>query len=162
MTQHDEERDQGFERWLVEAARDARLAPAVRAPAGFADRVMARVATPASAVGLRDPLPWWVRAAANRASVLALAVLALVAAYPNALLVAPDVLRSWISPLPGVLVRGLIPFVEPLTAQLSGSLGAPGTGPALAFALLVPALLASLALYRWSLSLTSAFSKHTR
>ncbi len=77
---------------------------AARAPAGFSDRVMARVAAPARALGGAIPeaafatpalseaafatpaLPWWVRAAAEPACALALALAGLLIWAGDALL----------------------------------------------------------------------------
>ena len=77
----------------LERALDAHFAGAdVLAPAGFADRVMARVAA-ASAVASRtpwclaeDPLPWWTRLAAEPAVALAVALASLLLWRGDALL----------------------------------------------------------------------------
>jgi hypothetical protein len=61
---------------------DALSAAAATAPAGFAERVMGRVARARTArlaaLAEMDALPWWVRAAAEPAAALALALGALV------------------------------------------------------------------------------------
>lgn len=67
-------------------------APAVSAPAGFGDRVMARVADVESRsvreIVLPSIFPWWTRAAAQPAAVLAFVVAGLTLRYGDALVAA--------------------------------------------------------------------------
>jgi hypothetical protein len=167
-------RDESFELWLLEAARGARAWSGSSAPEGLTDRVMARVALEGRATAgslgavhvaagaLHDTLPWWVRAAAKPASVLALAVLALVTAFPNALLQAPATVDAWSAAALGIVGAALQPFLHLLSAPVSGSFAAPGMGLALSVALSLPAFLVSIVLYRWSAGLASAFTKSPR
>ncbi|MGH7724555.1 MAG: hypothetical protein ACREOU_03930 [Candidatus Eiseniibacteriota bacterium] len=167
-------RDQSFERWLLEAARGARALSGPSAPEGLTDRIMARVALEGRATAvspsavhvaagaLHDTLPWWVRAVASRASVLALAVLALVTAFPNELLQAPATVEAWSAAALGIVGAAFLPFFRILAAPVSGSFDAPGMGLALSVALSLPAFLVSIVLYRWSAGLASAFTKSPR
>src|SRR5215510_15182615 len=79
-----DEFEDGLDQRLTEALREHALAPPA-APAGFTARVMARTRRARAArpalVALLDPLHWWVRAAAQPALVLALALGALVLTY---------------------------------------------------------------------------------
>ncbi len=130
-------------------------APAIAAPPRFTGRVMARVAQ-ASAARVSAPwtltneMPWWVRAAADPATLLAAAVAALVVWRADALLRfaavvpaaiagawrrAPDAAGEWLAR--GAGFTGVPAFADP-AVQL---------GLALALASLLT--VASVPLYRW-------------
>lgn len=169
-----------FERWLDDgmpeagtalaqdhAAHCARCAPALAAaleveqflatppapaPAGFADRVMARVeASAAVRASLMAPpsspaFAWWVRAAAEPAVALALGLAGLlvwkrdafVAAFSGLLVIAGQLVSEASAIAPAMMWTPRIPTLSPLV-----SLGlAMVAAPALA--------LGSLALYRWT------------
>jgi len=128
---------------------DVRLTRALRAlateppaaPAGFTARVMARTRRARAArpalLPFRDPLPWWVRAAAQPALVLAVALGAIVLTYH-------------------VQVAGTAMLLASRTLALLGGVATPfqRQDPLVQTALLVSigimGLLASLPLYLWS------------
>lgn len=123
--------------------------PAPRAPQGFTDRVMARVAQartspePARAAPDDAPaLPWWVEMMGEPAAALALGVAAVTA------LQAP----AWVRSGPAV-VSGAAVWVsgwgDALAIQIRAALG-PTQIDALALGLLPLLLLLSLPLYRWA------------
>ncbi len=124
----------------------------VAAPADFADRVMAGVARTgrrqAATWVVSDVLPWWVRALADPAAVLAAALAALVLwQYPLLSRVAPVAWRVLSGSALGGVLRlpgppaswpGLAVFADP---YVLGGLGLAG---------LPVAWWAGLAIYRWS------------
>jgi hypothetical protein len=130
------------------------LAPRVRAPGGFADRVMARVARTAQLrprvfaadlVPLPPVLPWWVRAAFEPACALALVLAAAL------LWRAPDFMffaSSLASQLTAWLAGAAAP--APPAAISPRALLQPAPLNALAFGLAAPLVMATRALYRWS------------
>lgn len=138
-------RDAGFEEGLDERLTDALRAHAASppaAPAGFTARVMARArrarawASPALLV-YRDPLPWWVRAAAQPALVLALTLAVIVLRYPAELAEAGSVLVSRTPAWIGTLT---VPFQQQDSLVRTALLVSFGT----------MALLAAVPLYYWS------------
>ena len=75
----------------IESLLSPERAPALRDRAGFVDRVMRRVALEersALSVALwrASPIPWWIQAATDPASILACALLALLALRPTGLM----------------------------------------------------------------------------
>jgi len=139
-----DEFEEGLEPGLKEALRAHAATPPL-APAGFTATVMQRarraraLASPAL-LALRDPLPWWVRAAAQPALVLALTLAVLVLRYAALMADAGMMLVS-------------------RTAMLLGAAAAPfeQQDPIVQTALLVAfgvmALMASVPLFFWSGSL---------
>ena len=126
--------------------------PLAPAPAGFADRVMARVeASAAVRANLLGPgsapaFDWWVRAAAEPAVVLALALAglmlwkrdAVLAAFSGALVMAGQLVSASPRMAPSIAELHWLPVLSPIQ-----SLGlAMVVAPALA--------LVSLSLYRWT------------
>ena len=120
----------------------------------FADRVMAHVAlTPQDAVAmpagarvLVDVLPWWIRATAQPASVLALGLAALVSAF----------LPQWLG-----ASRDAPQWSAAALTVFTGALGAiagsdPLAAAAVALALLPLVVVASLGFYRLGAALTTA------
>lgn len=133
------------------------------APAGFGDRVMARIALEgyeareglalagraAGWVGgiVNDPLPWWVRASARPAPALGLVALALIATFPDAILRAGLAARAW-------MVATALPATQAL-GQVAGSTpgvstSMPGAAAAVWLGLVLPTLVFAFALYQWS------------
>jgi len=154
--------------WAAERSVARALAaalPAVPDPsAGFADRVMARVAVvpqdrradaarfvpvPGSQP---DALPWWIRAMAQPASALALALagfaVLLVPRLPGLSAAVP----AWSAGAVTTLAGAVAPWIAPLVARTTRD---PWFGPALALAILPLVVLASLAAYRLGLGLAS-------
>ena len=126
--------------------------PLAPAPAGFADRVMARVeASAAVRANLLGPgsapaFDWWVRAAAEPAVVLALGLAgllvwkrdAVLAAFSGALVIVGQLVNAAPRMSPSITALHWVPALSPVQ-----SLGvAMVVAPALA--------LGSLALYRWT------------
>jgi hypothetical protein len=132
----------------------------LRASATFTDRVLARVAleprradSPAyvRAILSADPLPWWVRALAQPASVLAFMLAALAFALRGPLARAPFAASEAIERAIRVLVPAWTRLVDPIAR--AGQV--PGGDLALAVAALPFAVLLAYAGYRaaWSLAL---------
>lgn len=129
---------------------DDLLAAPPRAPRGFADRVMARVArTPQQrpnvfAIGLvpvPPALPWWVRASFEPASALALVLAAaLVWRAPDLMLFASRFATQVTAWLAGAAVPAITPEALLQPAPLI----------ALVFGLAAPLFMMTSALYRWS------------
>ncbi len=110
---------------------EASLASTAAAPAGFTDRVMARVArTPQAAPAALRPrhavaplvapaMPWWVRAATQPPALMAVVLAALLAGWSGALF---DAARAGASLLAGALARdafaggGFVLFDDPRLA----------------------------------------------
>ena len=88
-------------RWAADEALDRLLAEALPlAPAGFSDRLMARLPERrAVPVLLGCETPWWLRAAADPAAVLALALLGLVTWLGGALWQASSGSGRWLTEL---------------------------------------------------------------
>jgi hypothetical protein len=135
----------------LEAARAvARLlaepAPVVAAPTGFDARVMARVAEfeagAAREIVLPSSLPWWARAAAEPAVVLAFVVAGLTLLYGRALVAAGSrlvvALAASFAPAGAAPVRGAPAIADPAVAV------------AIAMAALPFAAWAAWKLYAWS------------
>jgi hypothetical protein len=155
------------ERWTLEREVMRVLAPSApaaadRAPAGFADRVLARVATTsqvaagaAVAPGLASfpaPVPWWIRAAAQPACVLALVLAGVAVAVTPQLRLAGRVLPGWsadaVAALAGLLAHGTGP-----AAAIPGH--GPWVGAAVTLALLPLIAVISVALYRLGVALAT-------
>lgn len=90
-------------------------APPAPAPAGFTDRVMARVrpAAPLSVAPFSPPMPWWIRAAGDPVTVLALGLAAAVAWGWDGLWAVAAAARS---ALAGVGPPAALPDLAPSTA----------------------------------------------
>jgi hypothetical protein len=118
---------------------------------GFADRVMARVATmpqdapPGAALALpRDPLPWWIRAVGQPATALALALAGLATGFAPQLLDLSRGAAGWAGAIQGGWIgTALAPGSDP-------GLGLVAAGTSLA---LLPLL--SIALYRLGARITT-------
>jgi hypothetical protein len=139
--------------WRVARAIEAALAPAsAAAPAGFTERVMTRVAQAPTAPGAglldADAIPWWVRAAAEPATALSLALAALVFwQYPTLARVTVGGLHALASPAVADLVRRLTP--SPIAYDLP-ALSSPYLLLGLMLGTLPLAWWAGLAVYHWS------------
>jgi len=138
----------------LDAALVAELAhPTVTAPAGFAERVMERVARARQArllVWLEpEALPWWVRAAAEPVTALSLSLAALVLwQYPLLARLATAVIQALASPTVVVFVhRWSAPRFTP--PDLS-TFADPFVLAGLVLAVLPFAWWAGLAVYHWS------------
>jgi hypothetical protein len=136
-------------------ALERALAEPMVAPPGFTDAVMARIASGSPALAGTTDMPWWLRAAAQPATALALMLAAVVMAGRG-------MIASW-------ALAGQVALAEALARGVPGSLLGPLGGlalptfqdPAVRFGLalgLVPLVtLASLALHGWTVrSLTPA------
>lgn len=136
---------------------DALLASPPAAPAGLADRVMARIESArearaqASGAVSAGPLPWWVRAAAEPAAALALVLAGLLlwthdlatALSAGALATASRWLAGAASGLGDSIAATRLPAVPQVWTEPAVTLGlAVALAPALAWA--------ALGLYRWS------------
>ena len=141
----------------LEQALEAHFSEAPEVPAGFADRVMARVergeARGVRWLALPSALPWWTRAALEPGVVLALATVALFVwrgdrwlagahAAWNALAAAP----KWAHD--GLLAVGFGPLADLLSRALA-SVGASPIAVQVGVALGVAPLLASVAWLAW-------------
>jgi hypothetical protein len=135
----------------LERALEAHFASEAAPPAGFADRVMARVergeARGVRWLALPDAMPWWTRAAAEPGVVLALATVALFvwrgdrwlavarAAWDGLLAVPRLAQESWLAagfqPLSDALAQAFAPVAHaPWSVQLGLALG---VAPLIAF-----------------------------
>ena len=127
------------------------------APAGFADRVLARVAVTSqdsvSAMFPVAPTPWWVRAAAQPASALALVLAGTATAFAPQLLGVSREAGAWAAALRAALVPALA----------GGGAGGALRPEPLVLAALAPVLvLASIALYRLGRTLATVRFAPTR
>jgi hypothetical protein len=129
----------------IESLLNPGRAPALRDRAGFVDRVMQRVALeerPALPVALwsASPIPWWIQAATDPASILACTLLALLWWRP-----------TWLTELNGLLSDRWSLLGWPAVAQARATLGLDRPGIALGLEVLGLLALgwASLHLYRW-------------
>ena len=129
----------------IESLLNPERAPALRDRAGFVDRVMRRVALeerPALSVALwpASPIPWWIQAATDPASILAMALLALFWLRP-----------MWLTELNGLLSDRWSLLVWPAVTQAGSTFGLDRPGVALGLEILGLLALgwASLHLYRW-------------
>ena len=134
----------------IDSLLNPERAPALRDRGGFVDRVMKRVALeerPAHPVALwpASPIPWWIQAATDPASILACALLALLWLRP-----------TWLTELSGHLSDRWSLLVWPAVTQTRSTLGLDRPGIALGFEILGLLALgwASLHLYRWIERLT--------
>jgi hypothetical protein len=134
----------------IDSLLNPERAPALRDRAGFVDRVMQRVALEerrALSVALwrAAPVPWWIQAATDPASILACALLALLWWRP-----------TWLTELNGQLSDRWSLLAWPAIAQARSTLGLDRPGVALGFEILGLLALgwASLHLYRWIERLT--------
>jgi hypothetical protein len=124
------------------------------APAAFTDQVMARVAAAEHALAHSAPLPaveaipWWVRAAADPATVGAFVVAALLAGFGNRLL-ALAAAASWQQ-----LVAPLAGWGEALSERLASLALEPAAWLGIGLAVLPLVLYATLFLYRQTERLT--------
>jgi hypothetical protein len=130
--------------------------PAIAAPAGFAGRVMSRVAAarvarlaPLAPWLETDPMPWWVRAAAEPPVVLAAAVAALVVWRADLLLGLALSAASWLT---GAL-RDAPGRAADSIARASGPAAVAVADPAVQLGLMLALAsllaVASFPLYRW-------------
>lgn len=131
-------------------------------PVDFADRVMARVALapqdtaaalPAFARVAGDVFPWWIHAAAQPASVLALALAGVATAFAPQLLGASRDAPQWSAAALAIITGALAPWLGRADAIVGTD---PLAGAAFALALLPLVVLASLGLYRLGATLTTA------
>ena len=161
-------------RWVAERAVSALWAGAAPAPrADFVERVLARVAVtpqevppvvtakasaalrPLAAIEaamVREALPWWIRAAAQPACALALALAAVVAAFfPQLLGVARD-FPQWSAGAVSVLTGAIAPWLGRADSIVGRD---PVAGAGVALALVPLVLVVSTALFRLGASLTT-------
>ncbi|MEO6461827.1 MAG: hypothetical protein ABIP29_02015, partial [Candidatus Eisenbacteria bacterium] len=153
------------EAWAGERAIVALLrGPGVVAatPPDFAERVMARVALtlqdaaaamPAPARVPSEMFPWWIRAAAQPASVLALALAGVVTAFTPQLLGASLDAPQWSAAALALLTGTLAPSLGRADALVGSD---PLAGAAVSLALLPLVALVSMGLYRLGASMTTA------
>lgn len=142
---------------VVQTVRTLNAAPSP--PAGFADRVMAEVAltrqgapTLATVTLPGDMIPWWIRAAAQPASVLAFTLAGLATAFAPQLLGLSRNAPQWSADALVALSGALAPWLGRASA-LAGSDPLAGTGVALGVLPLVA--LASIGFYRFGASLAT-------
>jgi hypothetical protein len=124
------------------------------APGGFADRVMRQVALtpqvrasrmPAFVALPADALPWWIRAVVQPASVLALMLAGVAAAFTPQLLGVSRRAPEWSANALAAVSSVLAPWVERVNAIVGSD---PMTGAGVILALLPLAALAAFGLFR--------------
>lgn len=132
----------------MEAALAHGIPSGVAAPAGFTDAVMQRVAnleaarTPQRFGVVRDAFPWWVRAAAEPSTAMALVLCALILWQSPAILAGGVKLFGWLSGINAAPITGVFAKLDPQNAPIL----------ALAFglALLPAAAWLAFVAFRWS------------
>ena len=141
----------------LERALAAHFSEPLGVPAGFTDRVMARVergeARGVRWLALPEAFPWWTRAALEPGVVLALATLALVTWRGDRWLAAARATWNGLAAAPkwahdGLLAVGFGPLADLLSRTLA-SVGAAPPSVQLGIALGVAPLLASVAWLAW-------------
>ncbi|HEY3215147.1 MAG TPA: hypothetical protein VGK93_01505 [Candidatus Eisenbacteria bacterium] len=126
------------------------------APADFTERVMARLGESldrARALPVRALLPWWIRAAAEPAAVLAMLVGALVAWRWEALWSLTAATAAGLARWPHLVPAGWAGVAR--SASVRGALGEPLVQLGLELALLCLAVLSFPSLYHWTSGFTA-------